>query len=121
MKKYPMLATLLQFVLAITIGLLEKVCVLLYCLLPIGLFMLIMSFRSKNHKTTALSTFTNENSEFQHIFPNYLMVVVEPKYLKRLVNKKINEINEFNNKYKWVYLVLIMLLLFLILTIMIVK
>lgn len=100
-----MLNVLLQLVIALTIGLLEKICILLYLMLPMGLFMLLMSLRTKNHKATAIGTFTNEKSEFQHIFPNYILVVVEPQLLRRSVTKRINEVNGFLGKYLGMILV----------------
>ena len=99
MKKFPMLNVLLQLFIALSIGLLEKICILLYLMLPMGLFMLLMSLRTKNHKATAISTFTNEKSEFQHIFPNYILVVIEPQLLKRNIAKRVNEVNNFLGKY----------------------
>ena len=105
MKKFPMLNVLLQLVIALTIGLLEKICILLYLMLPMGLFMLLMSLRTKNHKATAISTFTNEKSEFQHIFPNYILVVVEPQLLKRHIAKRVNEVNNFLGKYLGIIIV----------------
>ena len=105
MKKFPMLNVLLQLVIALTVGLLEKVCILLYLMLPMGLFMLLMSLRTKNHKATAIGTFTNEKSEFQHIFPNYILVVVEPQLLRRSVVKRVNEVNSFLSKYLGMILV----------------
>ena len=105
MKKFPMLNVLLQLFIALTIGLLEKMCILLYLMLPMGLFMLLMSLRTKNHKATAIGTFTNEKSEFQHIFPNYILVVVEPQLLRRSVTKKVNEVNGFLSKYLGMILV----------------
>lgn len=101
-KRFPMLNALVQLFIALTIGVLEKICIFLYCLLPIGLFMLMMSSRTKNHKATAISTFTNERSEFQHIFPNYLLVIVEPNLMKKSIDNKIKGINAFIDKYKWV-------------------
>ena len=111
MKKFPMLNVLLQLVIALTIGLLEKICILLYLMLPKGLFMLLMSLRTKNHKATAIGTFTNEKSEFQHIFPNYILVVVEPQLLRRSVTKRVNEVNGFLGKYLGMILVGIILVL----------
>lgn len=105
MKKFPMLNVLLQLVIALTVGLLEKICILLYLMLPMGLFMLLMSLRTKNHKATAIGTFTNEKSEFQHIFPNYILVVVEPQLLRRSITKKVNEVNGFLGKYLGMILV----------------
>ena len=111
MKKFPMLNVLLQLFIALTIGLLEKICILLYLMLPMGLFMLLMSLRTKNHKATAIGTFTNEKSEFQHIFPNYILVVVEPQLLRRSVTKRVNEVNGFLSKYLGMILVGIILVL----------
>ena len=113
MKKtrFPMLNALIQLFLALTVGLLEKICILLYCLLPIGLFMLIMSSRTKNHKATAIGTYTNERSEFQHIFPNYILVIVEPKLMQKSIDNKIKVINAFVDKYKWIFLLLFFFLL----------
>ena len=111
MKKFPMLNVLLQLVIALTIGLLEKICILLYLMLPMGLFMLLMSLRTKNHKATAIGTFTNEKSEFQHIFPNYILVVVEPQLLRRSFTKRVNEVNGLLGKYLGMILVGIILVL----------
>ena len=113
MKKtrFPMLNALIQLFLALTVGLLEKLCILLYCLLPIGLFMLIMISRTKNHKATAIGTYTNERSEFQHIFPNYILVIVEPKLMQKSIDNKIKVINAFVDKYKWIFLLLFFFLL----------
>ena len=112
MKKFPMIDVLLKLFIALTIGLLEKVLICLYCCLPIGLFMLLMSLKSKTHKATALSTFTTEQSEFQLIFPNYILVIVEPKLLKKYVDKKKKDLAKFmeTNKYLIIALVLTALL-----------
>jgi hypothetical protein len=111
-KRFPMLNALIQLFLAITVGVVEKLCILLYCLLPIGLFMLIMSSRTKNHKATAIGTFTNERSEFQHIFPNYMLVIVEPKLMQKSIENKVKAINAFVDKYKWIFLLFFFLLTF---------
>ena len=99
MKRFPMLNVILQLFIALTIGLLEKICTLIYLCLPMGLFMLIMSFRTKNNSTTALSAFTNDRSEFQHIFPNFILVIVEPSLLKKEIQKRIDKTNSFLLKY----------------------
>lgn len=111
MKKFPMLDVLLQLFIVLTIGLLEKICTLIYLCLPMGLFMLIMSFRTKNNKTTAISTFTNDRSEFQHIFPNFILVIVEPSWLKKGIKKRIDDLNLFLTKYLPLFIVLSILTL----------
>ena len=99
MKRFPMLNVILQLFIALTIVLLEKICTLIYLCLPMGLFMLIMSFRTKNNSTTAIQTFTNDRSEFQHIFPNFILVIVEPNLLKKEIQKRIDKTNSFLLKY----------------------
>lgn len=110
MKKFPMLDILLKLFIALTIGVIEKICILLYCLLPIGFFMLLMSFRTKNHKATAIGTYTNEKSEFQHIFPNYILVIVEPAWLRRGIEIRINNFQKWVEKYKYLLLTLLALI-----------
>ena len=107
MKKFPMLNVICQLLIALTVGVLEKICVLIYLLLPIGLFMLIMGFRTKNHKATAIGTFTNDRSEFQHIFPNFILVTVEPKLLQKTLNDKLQQLDKFMEKYKTVLILLV--------------
>jgi len=111
MKRFPMLNAILQLFIALTVGIIEKIFILLYCMIPIGLFMALMSLRDKNHKMPAISTFTSENSEFQHIFPNYILVIIEPNYFKRNVNKRIRDINLFLDKYKLIIALMFALLL----------
>lgn len=108
-RKFPMLHTLAQLFIALTVGVLEKICIFLYCCLPIGIFMLMMSSRTKNHKATAIGTYTNERSEFQHIFPNYILVIVEPNLMKKAIEAKVNALNAFLNKYKFIIMFLFVL------------
>lgn len=100
MKKFPMLDALLKLSIVLTIGLLEKIFVAIYCLLPVGVFMLLMSLRSKGSKATAISTYLTDRSEFQHIFPNFLLVIVDPNWLKKKVTNKINSMQAFLLKYR---------------------
>jgi hypothetical protein len=100
MNKFPMLDALLKLTIALTIGLLEVICVAVYCCIPIGVFMLLLSLKSKSSKATAISTFLTDRSEFQHIFPNFLLVIVEPALLKTKVQHKVRDIQAYLNKYK---------------------
>ena len=109
MKRFPMLNVILQLFIALTIGLLEKICTLIYLCLPMGLFMLIMSFRTKNNSTTAIQTFTNDRSEFQHIFPNFILVIVEPSLLKKEIQKRIDKTNSFLLKYLPLLIIVLLL------------
>ena len=73
--------------------------------LPLWVFMLLMQLRAKNNKTSALGAFTNDNSEFQFVFPNYILIANEPNSLKTGFNKKLKNINNFFEKWKWIIII----------------
>ena len=54
---------------------------ILFCL-PLGIYILLIQFRSKASKVSNISVFTNDNSVWQHIFPGFILVAVNPNLLK---------------------------------------
>ena len=73
---------------------------LLFCL-PLGIYMLILQLRSKASSVSNISVYTNDKSSWQFVFPNFILVAVNPNELKETFNKKKEELNKFieNNKY----------------------
>lgn len=100
MNKFPMLDALLKLFIVLTLGVMELIFVTIYCCMPVGLFMLLMSFKSKSSKATAISAYLNERSEFQHIFPNFLLVIVEPNWLRKKIADRVSKVQAFLTKYK---------------------
>lgn len=68
------------------IGLTGRIIELLFriilCCLPLGVYMLLIQFRSKASKISNISVFTNDNSTWQHVFPGFILVAINPDLLK---------------------------------------
>ena len=54
----------------------------IWLMLPLGVFMLLIQMRSKASGIRSISAFTDDNSEFQAIFPGYYLVSVNPNEMK---------------------------------------
>lgn len=65
-------------------------------LLPLGVFLLLIQLRSKVSKVSNLSTFTSDESVWQHVFPGFILVAVDQNLLK-------NKIANVHSKFQgWV-------------------
>ena len=58
------------------------------CCLPLGVYLLLIQFRSKASKVSSLSVFTTDESMWQHIFPGFILVAINPNLLKESWFKK---------------------------------
>lgn len=105
MKRFIYLFLVLNAIRDMIAWILNKVLTLVYLCLPVGLFLLLMQLRDKNNKATAIGAFVDENSEFQYIFPEYILVSVDPNKLKRDTRRKISNVNSFMEKWKWTLLI----------------
>lgn len=111
MKNFPMLDALLKLFIVLVLGIFELIFVAIYCCIPVGIFMLLMSLRTKGSKATAISAYLTDRSEFQHIFPNFLLVIVEPSWLRKKITSKINNMQAFLAKYKVLFIALFIIIL----------
>ena len=70
-------------------------------LLPMGVFLALIQLRGKASSVSNISVYTEENSVWQHIFPGFMLVAVDPKQLKNAVNKMKKDFQSWveNNKY----------------------
>ena len=70
-------------------------------LLPLGIYMILLQMRSKASSVTSISVFTKENSIFQHVFPGYMLVSVDPDSLQKTITKLNSDFQLWinNNKY----------------------
>lgn len=108
MKKFTFLFLTVNAIISIFMWVLNKILTILYLLLPIGLFMLIMQLRDKNNKANAIGTFLEDNSEFQFVFSDYMLVANKPNELKTKTKKRLNNLNNFLDKWKWLFIVSIL-------------
>jgi len=79
--------------------------IILACL-PLGLFLLMLQLRNKASKVSSLSVYTKDESTWQHIFPGFILLTINPTLLKDSVNitKKKVQIWIESNKYLLAFL-----------------
>ena len=74
---------------------------LLLLVLPMGLYLLLIQGRSKASSIRTILDSTEDNSRWQHIFPGFILVAIDPNATKSAYNRiKINVQSWINgNKY----------------------
>lgn len=78
------------------------------CLLPLGVYMVILQKRVKASSTTSISVYTNETSKFQHVFPGFLLVSVNPDTLNNFLTKVHNNFQSWIQRNKYILAFLFM-------------
>ena len=84
---------------------------LILFILPLGVYMCLLQLRSKASSITSISTYTEDNSRFQHIFPGFILVSINPDSLTSFV-KKVNSNFQLwvnSNKYTLSFLFMAMI------------
>ena len=87
---------ILDFTLSVLKNSVEFILRILLFLLPLGVYLFLLEFRSKVSSISNLSVFTTEKSVWQHIYPGFILVAIDPNLFKA----KIGEIN--NSFQKWI-------------------
>ena len=59
----------------------------LFCL-PLGVYMLVIQYRNKVSKVSNLSVYTTDESVWQHIFPGFILVSLNPEQFKSTIKSK---------------------------------
>ena len=80
----------------------------LLCLLPLGVYMVILQKRVKASSTRTISVYTKENSKFQHVFPGFLLVSIDPDSLSSYLAKAHNNVQNWIQRNKYVIALLFM-------------
>jgi len=60
---------------------------ILFCL-PLGVYLLLIQFRSKASKISNISVYTEDYSVWQHVFPGFILVSINPNSIKEWCLKK---------------------------------
>ena len=83
--------------------------------LPMGLFLLLIQARHKASSIRTILDFTEDNSRWQHIFPGFIIVAIDPHVTRNMYMKvKINIQSWINaNKYllSFIFMTLIVFLM----------
>lgn len=97
--------TVLKWIKDSSIGLIGRTIELVFrfvlCLLPLGIYMVLLQKRSRASKVSNILTFTNERSIWQHVFPGFILIAVEPNELQNFLTKINNNFKSWveRNKY----------------------
>ena len=57
-------------------------------LLPVGVYLTVLQYRSKVSSVSNLSIYTKDESVWQHIFPGFILVAINPQQFKTTLNTK---------------------------------
>ena len=91
------------------------------CILPLGLYMILLQKRSKASKVSSLMTFTNDRSVWQHIFPGFILVAIEPDVLNNFLTNLNNSFKAWVERNKYALAILFMATIVSILVLMYIK
>lgn len=111
MRKLSFLSATLNLIISTLLNILNYVLAFLYMCLPLWFFMVIMQLRDKNNKATAISTFVKDNSEFQYIFPGYILVAVDPTSLRKWHKNFMRIVYDYLNTNKWLLIISLLIII----------
>ena len=78
--------------------------------LPLGAYLILIQLREKASAVSSLSTFTNDESRWQHVFPGFILVTVDQQSLKKSVAKTKANVQSWIAANKYIIGVLFMIL-----------
>lgn len=88
------------------IGYIGKLIELLFRLflliLPMGLFLLLIQGRSKASTIRTILDSTEDNSRWQHIFPGFILVAIDPDITKSTYTRIKGNIQSWINRNKYI-------------------
>ena len=104
--------TVLKWIAESSIGLLGRTVELLFrvvlCILPLGVYMLLLQKRSKASKISNIMVYTNDRSIWQHVFPGFILVAIEPDEMKKFFTNLNNNFKAFVERNKYLLTLLFM-------------
>lgn len=79
------------------------------CLLPLGVYLILIQKRNKASSVSSISTYTNDKSRWQHIFPGFILVSINPDDLSNYIQSKKIAFQMWINTNKYLLSFLFML------------
>ena len=79
------------------------------CILPLGLYLYLIQQRKKASKISNISVFTNDRSVWQHVFPGFILIAVEPTILSDFLNRKRSNFQNWVQRNKYIIAILFMI------------
>ena len=78
-------------------------------LLPLGIYLFLVQSREKASTIRNISVYTNDESRWQHVFPGFILVAVDPSGFKKSINKIKGNIQNWISSNKYILEVLFMI------------
>ena len=82
---------------------------IILCMLPLGVYLLVVQSRRKASSVSNLSVFTTTTSVWQHVFPGFILIAIDPKVLEKEVLKVKGNIDRWVNSNKYIIALLFMI------------
>lgn len=79
------------------------------CLLPLGVYLVLIQKRNKASSVSSISTYTNDRSRWQHIFPGFILISINPDDLSNYIQNKKSAFQMWINTNKYILSFLFML------------
>ena len=84
---------------------------IILCLLPLGVYMVLLQKRKGASSTNTISVFTKDNSKFQHVFPGFILVSIDPDFLDRFISERKGSLQRWIMQNKYIISFLFMLMI----------
>ena len=70
-------------------------------ILPLGVFLTLIQNRDKASTIRTISVYTTDESKWQHIYPGFILVAVDPNSFKKGINKVRSQVQKWlsDNRY----------------------
>ena len=79
-------------------------------LLPLGVYMFIMQQRTKVSSVSNLTVYTKDESVWQHVFPGFILVAIQPNQFKEYISTKKAKIQGWIKENKYLLAMIFMVL-----------
>ena len=80
-------------------------------LLPLGIYLTVLQFRNKVSSVSNLTVYTKDESVWQHIFPGFILVSIEPQQFKAFISTKKANLQKWIKDNQYLLGLLFMLLI----------
>ena len=104
--------TVLKWIADGSVGFLGRLIELIFrtflCLLPLGFYMALIQKRNKVSKVSSLLTFTNDRSVWQHVFPGFILVAIEPDEMDKFFTNLNSKFKAWAERNKYLLALLFM-------------
>lgn len=86
-------------------------------ILPLGVYLCLIQARNKASKVSNISVYTTDDSVWQHVFPGFILVAIDPNVFKKAIIKTKGSIQFWIQSNKYIIALIFMLLVIILMII----